>query len=131
VNYTFSQVKTIPVDLSMPLKVKHGFNENIEPKILHPDKQGISKIVIRELDRVEIQLAEDASKITGYMISGNRFYPLPIGSTLTAKQGTFCWLPGPGFTGEYRFVFIVRDQAGRMTRKMVTVNIIPKFSRQR
>jgi hypothetical protein len=127
VNYSITQVTKLSIDFSMPLKVKHGFNENIEPIILHPDKQGISKIVTRELDRVEIQLPGEASKIYGYMVSGHRFYPLPIGSTLRAKKGTFCWQPGPGFIGEYRFVFIVRHQDGNMARKMVTVNIVPKF----
>ncbi|MGD2087645.1 MAG: Ser-Thr-rich GPI-anchored membrane family protein [Candidatus Aminicenantes bacterium] len=127
VNYSISQLTTLPIDFSGPLKVKHGFNENIEPMTIHPDKQGISKILIRELERVEIQLAGDASEIYGYMLSGSRFYPLPIGSTLRAKRGTFCWLPGPGFTGEYRFLFIVRDEDGNMTRQMVTVNIVPKF----
>jgi hypothetical protein len=52
--------------------------------------------------------------------------PLPIGSTLDKDGGVFYWQPGPGFVGEYRFVFVAKDDQGRSTRKNIVVNIEPK-----
>jgi hypothetical protein len=72
-----------------------------------PDDQGIINIKIKELERIVINLSHPGADIFGYMIVGNQLRPLPIGSTLDAKSGTFYWQPGPGFIGEYNLLFKV------------------------
>ena len=130
VSYSMHQVMELLIEYSVPVKVRRGFNENVEPRIVHPGEKGISRIELRELERVEIQLSDEASNIYGYMVAGSQLRPLPIGSTLDARTGTFLWQPGPGFIGEYRLLFILKDNSGHMTRKLITLNIIPKFFKQ-
>jgi hypothetical protein len=62
----------------------------------------------------------------GFQLIGNRYSPLPIGSNLDGETGIFTWLPGVGFLGGYRLVFIVRDWYGHMTGRSINVKIIPK-----
>jgi hypothetical protein len=79
---------------------------------------------MRELERIELQLSNVKA---GYMLAGNRIAPLPVGSTLDTKNGTFNWIPGPGFYGNYRLVFIVKDQNGDLCKREILVNIVSKF----
>ena len=59
----------------------------------------------------------DSSPLTprweGYLIVGDELRSLPIGSTLDAVAGIFSWLPGPGFLGDYRLVFIDRENKSK------------------
>jgi hypothetical protein len=52
---------------------------------------------------VELPLAAT----TGYQLVNGERRPLPIGSSL--KRGVFYWQPGPGFLGDYHFVFENKD----------------------
>jgi hypothetical protein len=61
--------------------------------------------------------------IAGYMVSGHRRYPLPIGSTVT--DGCFLWSPGPGFFGTYRLVFVVKHRSGRLSKREIEITIRP------
>jgi hypothetical protein len=119
----------------------------VEPFETYPDENGIIKIETRELERIEIYLNdyqaegnamanEDSSnnskfKIqnlkfhSGYQVVGNQFRPLPIGSTLDAERGIFYWQPGPGFIGQYEFLFI-KHQFPHMIRK-IRIRIVPRF----
>jgi hypothetical protein len=54
---------------------------------------------------------------------GNKLRPLPVGSTLDAETGTFYWLPGPAFAGDFRLVFVMEDENGSRTRRDVMVKI--------
>jgi hypothetical protein len=47
---------------------------------------------------------------------------------ILAERGIFCWMPGPGFIGEYQLVFIVKGPGGDMIRRNMIVTIIPKFT---
>ncbi len=60
------------------------------------------------------------SRWEGYLVIGDELRHLPIGSTLDSVGGVFSWLPGPGFLGDYRLVFIDRES---LTRVEVTVRI--------
>ncbi|MDQ1353620.1 MAG: hypothetical protein QG657_3926, partial [Acidobacteriota bacterium] len=40
-----------------------------------------------------------------------------------SRKGIFYWQPGPGFVGEYRFVFIMKSETGQMYRKEIIVSI--------
>ncbi|MGD2084953.1 MAG: hypothetical protein PVH61_02095 [Candidatus Aminicenantes bacterium] len=134
-------ISKIPVDYSQPLPVKRGFNPDLEPQTFYPDKTGQITIEIKELERVEIWLSEGTrglaplsngnkltnSQWTGFQVIGNQLRSLPIGSFLDTERGVFCWQPGAGFMGKYRFVFIAKDQLGNKTKKMVEITIGPKF----
>ncbi|NIM78901.1 MAG: beta-propeller fold lactonase family protein [Candidatus Aminicenantes bacterium] len=123
---SMNQVMKIPIDHSMSLKVKRGFTENVEPGIVHPGEKGISRIELKELERIEIQLSDEGSYIYGYIVAGNKLYPMPTGSTL--KNGIFSWSPGSGFFGRYYLVFVIKDINGDIKRKDVLVEIGPKFN---
>ncbi len=55
--------------------------------------------------------------------------PLPIGSTLDRSKGIFYWQPGPGFIGEYAFVFIETTGSGWRSKKNILIKIVPRFPR--
>jgi len=69
----------------------------------------------------------DGHEYAGYMVVAGELRPLPIGSTLDARTGTFSWTPGPGFVGSYNLVFVVKDAFGNARSMKVTVTIRPKF----
>jgi hypothetical protein len=131
-------VSNIPIDYSQPVRVKKGFNRNVKPFESYPDDNGIIKIEISELQRLEIRLFPVGAAglapllgCTGYQVTGNQLTSLPIGSTLDAQKGIFYWQPGPGFIGEYHLVFIVKGPNEEMIRKNIIVTIIPKFTVER
>lgn len=126
VPYTFSQIAAIPVNDLKPIKVKKSFKINSGYYTTDPDEEGTFNIKIKELERIVIELSNESSVIGGYSIIGNELRSLPIGSTLDTRKGIFYWQPGPGFFGEYRFVFVEEMQSGEMKRKNVTVTIEPK-----
>ena len=59
------------------------------------------------------------------MIKGNSMEVLPIGSTL--NDGVFYWSPGPGYCGQYDFLFMIEEN-GNFYKKGLTINIKPLFS---
>ncbi len=114
-----------------------------------PDVSADIRLKISELERVEVLLdeaavAQDEKKLRtresgrsparfkpakttssdweGYLIVGEELRPLPVGSTLDAAAGIFAWMPGPGFIGEYRMVFVNRSDR---TKRYVRVGIYP------
>ena len=119
-------ISDIPVDYSAPVFVKQGYHGYVEPMETYPDNSGIITVSIRELERIEIWVgAGNAPEVlyTGYQIAGERFLPLPVGSTLDEERGIFYWQPGPGFVGEYRFVFIEKYINGDFSRKYINILI--------
>ncbi len=127
INYNINRIAELPIDDSASIRIKRGFRENIEPIRISPDDKGISRIELKELERLEIKLANEEADITGYIVVGSKLLPLPIGSTIDATSAKFCWIPSPGFLGEYRFVFVEKDKNGNLKRKYVTINIVPKY----
>jgi hypothetical protein len=134
-----SQIAHIPVDYSLPVRVKNGFKEEIEPRFIHADEKGMNRIEIKEVERVQIHLTDDeyddnttsqlmsSHSFVGYLAANNRLKPLPVGSTLDSQRGIFYWQPGPGFIGEYWFVFIEKWQNTAISRKNIIVKILPGF----
>ncbi len=122
------QLKNLPIDRRTPVTMRKGFGRDIEPREIYAGDNGLIQIEIKELGRIELDLTgsfSDTSKISGYLLVGNRILSLPIGSTL--KDGVFYWMPSVGFFGKYRLVFIERGPYGQMNRKDFMVNIGPKF----
>ncbi len=142
--YSMPEITKIPVDYSGPVNMKKGFKPNIEPETVYPDENGNITIEIRELERIEVRLFQVGSReetrlapllsapllrCSGYQVTGDRLTPLPIGSMLDTDKGIFYWSPGPGFIGEYLFVFVEKDANGAMNKKLIKVKILPKFGK--
>jgi C1A family cysteine protease len=124
------QLKDLPMDVRTPVKIRKGFGEDIPSRNIYADHNGLVQIEIKELERIELDLSasfSDTSKISGYLLAGNRILSLPIGSTL--KDGVFYWMPGLAYLGKYRLVFIEHGPYGVMNRKDVMVKIGPKFEK--
>jgi len=81
------------------------------------------RIELRELERIELHISNIKS---GFMLAGNKFHPLPIGSTLDTGTGTFSWIPGPGFYGNYRLVFIKKGPEDELSKKEIHLKIVPR-----
>lgn len=111
-------VSKIPVENSIPVKMRK-----------RQKKRNKEVIEIKELERFEVLLSNNSSIIAGYMLVGNQRRPLPVGTTLDTEAGIFYWQPGPGFIGEYSFIFIEKESKGKRDQKNITltVKILPKF----
>jgi hypothetical protein len=99
-----------------------GFCSNAEPRKALPGKNGNISIDIHELERVEIRIPGFQS---GYLNLNGQLRPFPAGSFADAARGIFYWLPGPGFRGQFRFIFFFADKNGKSVKKNVTINIRP------
>jgi hypothetical protein len=122
-----------------PIKVLKGYNTNVHPQKIHPDKNGFITLEIKELERVEIHLKRNEEfawgmghgawwgSWRGYQVIGKQLRPLPPGSFLDAEQGIFCWLPGPGFVGYYQLVFIEKSKSIQIGKQNINVIIEPGF----
>jgi hypothetical protein len=116
--------ETIPIDYSSPVRIKKDVKENIKYKTIYPNPKGIATIRINELQRVEIHVAGPGRRDgKGFQLVGEQLRPLPVGSTFDAERGVFYWLPGPGFIGTYRLVFIEERSNGEMRKTFVNVKI--------
>ncbi len=123
---TNEDFKQIPLDINTPLCCSKGYEENLKPHRIYPGDKGITYIKIKELERLEIRLASESTIVTGYMVVGHRYRPLPIGSTLDGQAKTFYWQTGPGFVGAYRLNFILKEPDGEMKRIEIIIEIITK-----
>jgi len=109
-----------------PVSVKRGFDLSAPAEMIEPDRYGVIRTEMREVERLELDLGKGPS-LKGYLVVGNELRGLPIGSTLDTKKGTFSWLPGPGFLGTYNLVFVQEDEFGIGRKIPVVVTIKPKF----
>jgi len=127
--YTKKVLDEIPIDSSYPIRIKKGYNHDVEPQTVYPDSNGIITIKIKELERLEIHLFEPTLNVEPRTLNISW---LPIGSTLDRKRGIFYWQPGPGFIGDYEFVFIEKPGSGELNRKVISirVKISPKFQKE-
>jgi hypothetical protein len=116
-----------PVDDFSSIRFKKGYRADDEPKTLDPDDSGMVRIEIKESERVEFRFGRNR-QLSGWMLVGDRFKPLPIGSHIDPLEGIYCWQPGSGFVGEYHLVFMEKDRHGNMTGRWdILVRIIPKY----
>ncbi len=120
-------ISHIPADPSLhkPIRFKTGYeNENITPRGIYPDNNGVIYLKIRELERITIHLQRYH---IGYLVVNGEPRLLPVGSNMNPKTGVFSWQPGPGFLGEYEFVFLGRDRLGKIVKRGVYITIEPGF----
>jgi hypothetical protein len=112
-----------------PTFIKKGYRPDGQAEVLFPDEQGMGRVTLKELEPVELELADNAAAAWGYLVTGGRLKDLPAGSTLDHKSARFSWLPGPGHFGKYLMVFVIKDTDGRYTRTLLQVTIEPKFNK--
>jgi hypothetical protein len=123
------ELSRIPVDFSELPGIKRSYQRDSKLENIYTDEKGFINIETRELERIEIHLGTlqaDSSRYSGYLVVGGKLKPLPIGATLNAAGGVFYWQPGPGFIGEYEFVFIKKVQGGGFKKKNIRIVINPK-----
>jgi hypothetical protein len=122
----FKDIIDIPLSYVDPVELKKGYNDSYLAEQISPDIDGIVHIQCQELERIELLLSYAGNKVEGYLLVGQRLKRLPIGSTLGSRTGTFSWIPGPGFVGTYRLVFVETDENGEQSRKEIMVTIVPR-----
>jgi Leucine-rich repeat (LRR) protein len=120
------RLSAIPINYHEPVLIKKGYQPGAKINDIYPDENGIIKVEIMELERLEINLG--CPNWMGFMVIGDQPGILPVGSTLNSEKGIFYWQPGPGFIGEYHFIFFVKGMNGPMKWKNIAVIIIPKFT---
>jgi hypothetical protein len=125
----------IPAALFEPVEVKTGYHENCSLQSRYPGKNDEITVRVKETEPLEIRLARKTKGnahllvCAGYQRVGNELRNLPAGSTLDRERGIFYWLPGPGYVGQYRLLFLFRnptDPTGKPVQKKVTIDILPK-----
>jgi hypothetical protein len=122
--FSMLEINEMPIYYSEPVFVKIGYNRDSVPMTLYPDKNGTVNVKIKELERIVLHLN---GSYDGYLKAGQQLWPLPIGSTMDREKGIFYWSPGPGFVGDYQFVFVETESGGRMNKKLVNMTIVSKF----
>lgn len=130
------ELAELTVNRTDPIGINRGYKQRVDPEWIFPDEKGKIQIEMEEVSRIELYLNrkkipsgiehERLSSFEGYLVVGEKLRPLPIGSTLDTKKGIFYWMPGPGFIGEYEYVFI-RNIDGMIELVLLNVIIVPKF----
>lgn len=114
-------IDSIPNDVNgAPVLFKKGYRDDILARYSFMGPNGASKIIIQQLERVELQIP---NLCTGYLEIGDKYKPLPVGSTLDIDKETFIWQPGPAFMGDFNLVFILKTPDGAFTKKTITIAI--------
>lgn len=124
------------------VEVIMGYSNDGQRQKIYPGENGITLVVIKELERVEIHFPGGAkgeaplfecgnssfpigSTWMGYRLISDRLSPLPTGATLDTERGVFYWQPGVGFIGTYEFIFL--QKSTHWIKKRITIRIEPKF----
>jgi hypothetical protein len=124
-----------PVDYFSAVGISKDYQENRPLHRVVPDDCGDITIEIKETQRLEIHLQEidepavdkentGRSNWRGYQVIGNNLKKLPVGTTFNKRRGIFYWQPGPGFIGEYRFVFFQSDPGGKINKRNIVIRIL-------
>ncbi len=117
----------IPQDYKTPLFRRTGFGAEGAFEPAFTDDQGVVEAVVEEDGLVEVRLGTSGS-VKGYLVVGDELRPLPVGSTLEPVNGTFSWMPGPGFIGRYDMIFIGNSADGFPVKRQVAIRIVPAQS---
>jgi hypothetical protein len=112
-----------------PITGRRGWDLSAPLLPLERQASGVLTLAAEELDRIELRV----HAVNGYWRSAIGDLPLPIGSRLDPGEGTFTWLPGPGFLGAYDLAFdtprgtetvrVTIYPQGMFTRPQVVIDI--------
>jgi hypothetical protein len=125
-----ANLASLPPAAAGSFKIKMGYNDNGPRLEALPDADGIARIQCRELERIELQVSRAGNRIEGFLVTGTSLRPLPVGSTIDETAGTFNWIPGPGFIGTYRLLFVETSENHGPSRKDIMITIVPRFERR-
>jgi hypothetical protein len=143
-----AEIAAIPEDGRTAVYVKRGYREDHPAETVFPGTDGTIRIQIPEISRFVISLgknetkeseaekearsrrilsglagAQGTSRYEAYELVLGQLRPLPIGASFDSSVGAFYWQPGPGYLGEYKFVFIDKEKA---MRQVISIRIIPE-----
>ncbi len=132
-------------DGQAPVYLKRGFADDPSAEAAYPEADGWIRTEIPAVSRLAVYVnqgdsiesgeerkdrarrirreaaaSSEAGRYAAYEIVLGELRPLPIGASIDARDGILYWQPGPGFSGEYRFVIVDRE-AG--TKKSILVTI--------
>lgn len=110
-----------------PVRVKKGFDRNAPEQLKQPDEQGIVRVQIRELERLELNVFA-AGTDKRLLIPGGT---MPAGSSLEPEKGIYRWMPGPGFIGLYHLILNIKKADNTFRRLHLEVMISEKIQEQR
>ncbi|MGD2084661.1 MAG: SBBP repeat-containing protein [Candidatus Aminicenantes bacterium] len=156
--HLMTELADIPVDYWEPVRIKKGYGKEDDSQLIYPDEDGVINLEIKELERIMVRLNQSKPtrpgdrefrgtdrrfeqqktaapardhqfQYTGYLVMEGRLWSLPIGSSLNTRRSIFYWQPGVAYFGEYQLVFVGKGLNGEMKKKLMNVNIVPKFSR--
>lgn len=128
----FSIQNSSKINTQVPGSYKKNIIQNSDLFQSNPllvPRKNLDNFDMQELGFLAVELTSNenarSSRFIGYMKVENRLYSLPVGSTLDSERGVFYWNPGPGFVGEYVFVFFRSTDQGKEYIE-ITVRINPK-----
>jgi hypothetical protein len=118
-----------PVDFSL-VEVKRPAGDAAASEFVFPETAGAVNVAVSETEPIEVKLASQfdapGGSYEGYVVIDGQMRPLPVGSSLSRRNGSFKWQPGPGFVGNYEFIFVRTTEEGFKTRIPVNITIAPK-----
>ena len=123
-----SEIKKATRDISS-LSITSGSIDKSNRMTISPDSKGTFHIKSVELGNIEIKLSDDSIDMKGFMEVGTEWKPLPPGSNLGLKKGSFTWQPGPGVSGKYSLVLFVKEKNNTVKRRDISIEIKEKFSK--
>lgn len=119
-----------PVEFSLVQIKRPAGDANATEFVFPENTSGAVNVAVTETEPIEVKLASEfdaqGGTYEGYVVIDGQMRPLPVGSSLSRRAGTFKWQPGPGFVGTYELVFIRNAEGGYKTRIPVKITIAPK-----
>ena len=126
-NFSLQDVENDPRPDSS-LRAKKGFNPKQAFVGIPSGDGGSARIRISELERIELDLGQypDGVIWSAGLLVGDELRPLPIGSTFDPHTGSFIWMPGPGFLGDFNLVFAARVDGKITASRKIKISISPQ-----
>lgn len=146
----FEEIGAIPEDVWSAVYIKRGFDEETPAERIYPEEGGAVRINMAPSSRLAVYLGLDEAfegeaagkariqrilkdaknppefrRFDAYALIGEQLRDLPIGASFDGRAGVLTWQPGPGFVGEYVFVFVTNDGANP-TRKTIVITVLPE-----
>jgi ELWxxDGT repeat protein len=125
--FDVASVAAAPPD-DTPLVARRGWDLDTPWNQYAVGADGRGEIRGEELDRFELLLGTHGDELTGYLRVGDTLTPLPAGSRVDAREGTFTWAPGAGFVGTYDLVFVQSNHGRAVARREVRFILAAKGS---
>jgi hypothetical protein len=115
----------IEVDTTGPVLIQKGFEGGNFDDPVYADDSGKYSIQIRELEPLAIKLSEDSSVVACYQFVERSIRHIPAGMSI--KNNTINWMPGVAYLGNYKFVVVVKDDNGDLSKRFLNITIEPKY----